>query len=476
MTIDRRRFLLGAGGAMLTLPILESLWPRRAYAQMMAPPRRFVLVTHGQGANFDRWKPAVAGALPASGSISPLLAPLDRHKDKIVVISGVDNVTRHAIDDGDGHRPANASILTASQPNSAPSLDFVVGERLRGASERANVLFHGSPDGSSATFHYSRAAGMIQPTQAISGNPRRAAEVLFTNVADPMMPMPTLSRRDRLRAQRAGILSAVRTQLGTLRGRLPQEDRERLDAHVAHLETLERRSTGGGSMSASPSCRRPDLATLPSLDAMWPGEGDRDNLSTPAQIDNLVRALACDVTRVAALHFNVAHDPRFPWLFGGDRTRAVTGFNDWHDMVHMGWSNATGAPSPLDRLVTGQRFYAEMFALLLDRLASTIDLDGRPMLDSTLVLWVSEFGNAGSHQVTRLPVVLAGLGSAFAKNRHLDLTETRPTTGDLFATVLRLLGGSDTTFGMTGMLATAHADWAGQFRTPYPFHKGPIAL
>jgi hypothetical protein len=476
MTIDRRRFLVGAGGAVLTLPLLEALWPGRALAQMRTPPQRFILVTHGQGAPFDRWRPAAAGALPAAGSISPILAPLDRHKDKLVVISGVDNVTRHAIDDGDGHRPANASILTASQPNAGPSLDFVVGERLRGTSERANILVHASPDGSSATFHFSRVAGAIQATQAVSGNPRRAAEVLFTNVADPMMPMPTLSRRDRLRAQRAGILSAVRGELSALRGRLPAEDRERLDAHVAHLQTIEARSTGGGSMSATTSCTRPNLAALPSLESQWPGEGDRDNLSTPAQIENVVRALACDVTRVAALHFNVAHDPRFPWLFGGDRTRASAGFNDWHDMVHMGWSNANGAPSPLDRLSMGQRFYAESVATLLDRLSSTMDLDGRPMLDSTLVLWISDFGNAGSHQVTRLPVVMAGLGGAFAKGRHLDLTATRPTTGDLYATVLRLLGGTDMTFGMTGMLETAHADWAGQFRTPYPFHRGPIAL
>jgi hypothetical protein len=317
---------------------------------------------------------------------------------------------------------------------------------------------------------------MIQATQALSGNPRRAAEVLFSNVRDPMAPMPALSRRDRLRAQRTGILSAVRGQLSTLRATLPSEDRERLDAHVEHIRALEGRAAQPTSMTAAPSCRRPDLAALPSLEGMWPGEGDRDNQSTPAQIDKLVRALACDVTRVAALHFNVAHDPRFPWLFGGDRTRVSAGYTDWHDMVHMGWSNATGAPSPLDRLTTGLRFYADSVATLLDRLHATTDLNGQPLLDSTLVLWISEFGNAGSHQVTRLPVVMAGLGGAFAKGRHVDLTATRPTTGDLYATVLRLLGGTDTTFGMTGMLAEAHADWGGQFRTPYPFHRGPIAL
>ncbi|MBL8677809.1 MAG: DUF1552 domain-containing protein [Myxococcales bacterium] len=470
-----RRVLIGAGGVALALPLLQSLAPKRAHAQSMPSPiRRFILVTHGQGAPFDRWRPSVSGALPAMGSISPILAPLDRHRDRVLVISGVDNVVRHAIDDADGHRPANASILTANRPGMGPSLDFVVGERLRGTSERANILLHASPDGSSAGFHYARAAGMIQTAQALSGNPRRAAEVLFSNIRDPMTGTPTLSRRDRLRAQRSGVLSAVREQISSLRGRLPAEDRERLDAHVEHIRTLEARNVP--RMMVAPSCRRPDLAMLPSLDPMWPGEGDRDNISTPAQIDNLVRALACDVTRVAALHFNVAHDPRFPWLYGGDRTRASAGYNDWHDMVHMGWSNATGSPSPLDRISNGVRFYADSFATLLDRLVATTDLDGNPLLDSTLVLWISEFGNGGAHEVRRLPVVMAGMGAAFAKGRHLDLTMTRPTTGDLYATVLRLLGGTDTTFGMTGMLMQAHADWAGNFRTPYPFHRGPIAL
>jgi hypothetical protein len=475
MRLDRRRFLVGAGGAALALPLLEALWPSRVRANAISPPRRFVLITHGQGAPFERWAPPAPGPLPASGPISAILEPLSHHRDRLLLVSGVDNAVRYSVNDFDGHGPANTTLLTANHPMAGPSIDFVVGQRIGAGTERPSVLIQASPDDSASLYHYSSVAGTVQATQALSGNPLWAAQALFTNLRAPN-PILLPSRRERLQAQRQGILGAVRSELAQLRRRLPAEDRERLDVHVEHIRAIEARSGPPVPRPENSSCRRPDFGAIPDLVPNGPNHGDRDDASTPAQVDNLVRALACDITRVASLQFGVSHGPRFPWLFGGDPQAVSAGYGDWHDMIHQAWTNDQGSPSPLSRIVTGFKFYSESVARLLDGLAAAIDLDGRPLLDSTLVLWISDFGDASVHRTTNLPVVMAGLGSAFQKGRYLDLRATRPTTGDLYAQVLRLLGSDDQTFGRTGTIEASYADPTDTFVRGYPLHRGPLPL
>src|SRR5205823_3123215 len=42
--LSRRFFLRGAGGALLAMPLLESLLPRTAGAQAVTPPKRLIVV------------------------------------------------------------------------------------------------------------------------------------------------------------------------------------------------------------------------------------------------------------------------------------------------------------------------------------------------------------------------------------------------------------------------------------------------
>src|SRR5262249_38288124 len=81
--IDRRRFLGGAGGAMLALPMLEAHAPRLAFGASTPPPQRLIVILHGHGrvcggnadsgAPEDNWSPLqTTGALPTSGDLSPL--------------------------------------------------------------------------------------------------------------------------------------------------------------------------------------------------------------------------------------------------------------------------------------------------------------------------------------------------------------------------------------------------------------------
>ncbi|MBC8132294.1 MAG: hypothetical protein H7X95_04880, partial [Deltaproteobacteria bacterium] len=65
---------------------------------------------------------------------------------------------------------------------------------------------------------------------------------------------------------------------------------------------------------------------------------------------------------------------------------------------------------------------------------------------NSVVLWISEFGSGQIHDVTNLPVVIAGGAQGKIKtNRHL----ARPTAtlGDLYTSLLNAFGIPATSFG-----------------------------
>ena len=120
-------------------------------------------------------------------------------------------------------------------------------------------------------------------------------------------------------------------------------------------------------------------------------------------------------------------------------------------------STATAARTTRTRpsLTKAFGFYAKYFTKLIQRLAAVQDIDGSRLLDNTLVLWVSDLGYGSGHYCWNYPVVLAGLKSAFSKGQGRHVVGQVNSLGDLYAQVLRMLGGSDTTFGSTGTLSSA---------------------
>jgi hypothetical protein len=95
----------------------------------------------------------------------------------------------------------------------------------------------------------------------------------------------------------------------------------------------------------------------------------------------------------------------------------------------------------------GFKYYSDQVALLLNELQS-FDEGGTSLLDHTLVLWISEYGDGGAHNTDDIPVVLAGgLGGAVRTGQHLSFSGQNRTTNDLFVTLLNLFGGTDTQFG-----------------------------
>jgi hypothetical protein len=100
---------------------------------------------------------------------------------------------------------------------------------------------------------------------------------------------------------------------------------------------------------------------------------------------------------------------------------------------------------------------------LFDKLAAMVDVDGSSsVLDNSIILFTSEFGDGDNHYHYDLPMLVAGSGGgAFKAGRHIDYPSTpdqgagsRETArrGDmplanLYISIMQAFGMNETTFG-----------------------------
>src|SRR5690606_29994710 len=116
---------------------------------------------------------------------------------------------------------------------------------------------------------------------------------------------------------------------------------------------------------------------------------------TRLQLDLLVMAFACDLTRASTFMWNGSTSGQtFPWLDIND---------GHHDLSHEGDSNGAAQ----NKLIQINAWYAEQFAYFVDRLAQIPEGDGT-MLDNTIIVWANELGKGNSHTHTKIPFVMAG--------------------------------------------------------------------
>jgi len=441
----------GAGASLIGLPLLHAFSTGKATAQGMSP-QRLVIIHHGQGTLLDQWTPASTGP---DYTLSPLLEPLAAHKERMLVVSGVSNHARRAQRRGNGHNPAGRSIMSATpftesvRPDGTlrlesehsengdswgPSIDQVIASRLVQQNQRSSV--HLAIGGSGAGENACWWRGAPGQTERISneGNPVRAFDTLFSGVTFPGDEMRTPTRAERFRARSGSVLDSVARSYNALEGRVPREDRETLQRHAEQIRRLEQNLDVQVEMNEA--CRRPEFMTP---DGYRHSDDEWREISATNMFELATIAMSCDIARVVTLQFTQYHAPRFTHI--PNYSVPLPGYDNWHDMVHKQSDDAAGGG-----LRRGFMWYSEQVSRFIAQLASTPEGDGS-LLDNTLVLWVSEFGNGGAHRTTDLPVVLFGnLGDAVLNGQHINVGDR--TTNDLFLAMLQLYGGSDTSFGL----------------------------
>ena len=143
--------------------------------------------------------------------------------------------------------------------------------------------------------------------------------------------------------------------------------------------------------------------------------------------DLMVLAFQTDSTRVAS--FMMAHD-------GSNRSFAEIGVPEGHHHI----SHHSRDPKKIEQLAKIDKFYVEQFAYFLDKLKGAKDIDGKSVLDNSMIVFGSGIADPDSHAHDDLPVLLAGGGGGTLNpGRHVRFDGAVPLT-NLYLSMLDRVG------------------------------------
>jgi hypothetical protein len=464
--LSRRHFLRGLGGATLGLPFLEALAPRNARAQDIPAIQRFGVFFGCNGVDMSRWFPAGPyGALTDAHLIGTANEALVPFRNKLLFPRGLHMAPRSGGRDpggGDDHGRCMAIKLTGfpaaldSALATGPSIDYLLAQAINpgpdGARRPALNLMVGRPGGFAALDYISYSG----PNQAIAAvnNPWDAYAALMSLNT---VTNESAEARDRIQRKRQSVLDLVETQFTRLR-RLPlsTNDRQKLDMHFTAVREVEVQLSATGL-----ACLDADLQTratpfqgnlaFATEEAQYPAVAD-------LQVDIYALALACDMTRVATLHFDRGSGgPTFRW----------DGMNheyNHHKLSHgkvrddcFGESTANGCDNVAgftDMLFQIDRWHQSKFARLLERLDSYVEADGRTVLDNSAILYTNEMSDGKLHSFMDLPYIIAGsAGGRFRQNLYFPLgpegqTDASAPHNRLLNTIMNVMGVQSDWFGL----------------------------
>jgi hypothetical protein len=425
------------------LPFLEIMMPQGSAYAASAVPKRYINFFSPNGTIYPAWVPK-AGASPTDFTLSAILAPLAPNQKNIVVIDGLTNAAA-SNGPGDDHMKGMGTMLTGTElmPGTnqggagAPaglaggiSVDQTIAGII-GKSTKLSSLELGVESGSAGTvWGYTSYTG---PGQALppENNPAAVFKRAFTDVGTTTTPAGNTAGQA-LAAERKSILDAVIANYTQLNPKLGTADRAKLDAHLATVRDLETRVTAAGPVAGA-GCVKPAAPT-----------GDyQKNASFPAvaklQMDLLVMAMACDVTRVGSLQFEMSvGQTQFTWV-----DPSIS--RGHHDMSHDADDNA----DTMAKLTKINVWYAQQFNYLISALAAIPEPTAGgmgTMLDNTVIVWCNELSKGNIHSHSPQPFVLAGgAGGALQPGRFMQYNKIQ--TNNLLVSLINMMGGTATTFG-----------------------------
>ena len=456
MTVSRRRFLKGIGGAMVALPAL-SMFEKRAAAQAMTPAKRAVFMWTPNGFNLSTFYPRTrhAGGASAFGPITSdafLARALDtstaltdgvpraifRHPEwglrnlapyasKISVLRGFRNSRQGFVDlaAGGDHGMNTANRLTAAGIGTGPgyalgrSIDYAIAERINPLVDGARVPL---------VLHV-----------GTNTDPRNGEGTSFISYRGPEDPDPGINNpwvayrrlmgitsgspaEDFLVRRKRRVADLVRAELGEIQAAAPLggSDRRLITDWLGLLEATEDDMSNMNLMCTSEARD----GVLPQS-AVQPYEGlGNDQLGRyedfgaigGAMLKIIALSLLCDHTRVATLQWSGgAGGPAFGAM-GLNSTDAGAG--TWHagerhhELSHRNGSDGD-EPGFLQDVERNMSWIDEWYG---NRYRDLINLlDQFQLLEDSVVVWMPEFGDGRQHHFIEITAVLAGSAGGYLK-------------------------------------------------------------
>ena len=396
--LNRRTVLKGVG-VTLTLPLLESLLPRADAAPEFSA-QRMAIVSVPFGMVVDKFHPKDTGA---DYTLSPTLQPLAAVKQSFTTFSHLDHDVR-------GGHAANHTLLSgvksterAGFPDGNITVDQRAAELVGHQTRFPSLVFWKS--GMSFTRTGVRVPAVEKPSDAF--------KLMFVGDTDEQKQF------NRAALESSGsILDVVLEDARGLKRELSTNDRRKLDEYFTSVRETEKKIQLSKSWidRPKPNPQQPSLKNV--------ANGNRDDKIGSNQVEVwmelMLLALQTDSTRVVSM--SVAN---CNWGLDG-----VT--DSYHTLSHHGQRE-----DRLSQLAIIEQFLMKNFARFLERLQVTQDHNGRPLLDTTQVLFGSGLGSGSRHSNTDLPLILAGGG--WQHGQHIDAARKQPLCS-LYLSMLRRMG------------------------------------
>lgn len=435
--ITRRRLLQLGGAAAVSLPLLRL----RAHASPARAKRLIIfyfpdgIVGPSQNGEPSLWTPSGG---ETSFTLPDLLSPLQPYKSSCVFFRGL---SMGPADSG-SHPGGAKKLLTATDGGNGISIDQRLASTV-GANDPFRLLYLGAQanvNNASGDKHISYVApGFTTP-------PDDDPVAAFTRVfgGGGTTGGGGGGGGDGRAARRLSVLDSARGELEALRTKLGDTEKTKLDLHVEAVREVEKRIQAlGGGGGGGASCTQPAIDAT-GIDGSTLYAPDRFPKVLRAQIDLMVQAMACGMTRVGVIqashHTSELIMSRFmntPMYDPGFDMRS-------HQASHYGASHDQSRRE-YRAFAQQVKWWVEQFAYVLAQLAARPEGNGT-MLDESLVLLCSEIADGNTHLHDDMPFVLAGGGAGTIRTgRFFDVGYRRH--GDLFVALAHAMGDNLSSFG-----------------------------
>ena len=385
-----RRHALRALGSCISLPFLECMVPLRAIDQQGASPKRsaFIYLANGvHSLNYQITKPG------KDYEFSRSLKPLEKHRQVITPISGL-----HHPGALSHHHNCISVWLTGGKLGPSDRNTISVDQKMAEITAKhtrypsMEIALTGDSLGWTAD-------GVRLPSM------RRCSEI-FASLFEEPKGGKTVQRRNLRR--KGSVLDANLAEVRRLEQAMGSADKGRMDQYLTSVREAEVRT------------RRADAWLDTPLPTVAAADRQRTNRDVPATMagdyfrtvyDLIVLAFQTDVTRVATFSLGGEGDAFAIPEIGITESR--------HQLSHHG-----GDKGYMEKLTNYDTFAIEQYGYFLTRLAETKDLNGKPLLGSTMALFGSGMSYGHSHGNANLPLVLAGGSDLGLKHgKHLDFNQ-----------------------------------------------------
>lgn len=386
LSISRRsvlRGVLGGSAIAIGLPMFDVFLNNSgtAHADGSPLPRRFGIFFWGNGVLPPQWNPASTGT-GDEWQLSPLLLPLERHKKKLSVVSGMQVKTGNTVP----HKSGPAGLLSGTivqqggdESFGGPTIDQTIAEQLAAPTRFRTVETSASRSTGSLSF-----TG-VHASNPAEFSPRGLFDRLF---GDGFVEPGAGPKVDPKIALRRSVLDAVGDDVTRLSSRLGKVDKVRLDKHLSGIRQLEQQLQ---KLEENPpnlaACKSP---MVPADD--YPDVEGRQPLAdvSRAMASVLAMSLACDQTRVFSHWFSYpVNNLLYPGASAGH-----------HQLTH-------DEPGDQPQVAKILGYVMTELAAFLDAFEAVQEGDGT-LLDHSVILATSDVSYGRTHSLDDYPILLAG--------------------------------------------------------------------